>query len=126
MKKDMTVDFLITQGMLIHGSNTPYEYLKKVQLEKTGDVSHLVTQDVLLLAGTEDFGVPLDHFYKQIEALKGAGPAFQFVPVRTAAPGRADHLGHDCLDGSAGRVDSAAGHPGRPRRWPEDDPVLTQ
>lgn len=29
-------------------------------------------QDVLLLAGQEDFVVPVDHFYKQIEALKNA------------------------------------------------------
>ena len=70
MKKDLTINFLIKQGMHIHGVDTPYKYLEMVRKEKTGDISHLVDQDVLLLAGTEDFGVPLDHFYKQIEALK--------------------------------------------------------
>jgi hypothetical protein len=70
MKKDLSVKGLIGQGMLIHGVNTPFEYLKKIKMEKTGDISHLVDQDVLLLAGQEDFGVPVDHFYKQIEALQ--------------------------------------------------------
>lgn len=70
MKKDLSVKGLIGQGMLIHGVKTPYDYLKKVQREKTGDISHLVDQDLLLLAGQEDFAVPVDHFYKQIEALQ--------------------------------------------------------
>jgi len=70
MKKDLSVKGLIGQGMLIHGVETPFEYLKKIRKEKTGDISHLVDQDVLLLAGQEDFGVPVDHFYKQIEALQ--------------------------------------------------------
>lgn len=68
-KKDMSVEGLVRQGMMIHGVKTPYDYLQKVRLEKTGDISHLVTQDVLLLAGSEDFAVPVDHFYRQIEAL---------------------------------------------------------
>lgn len=70
MKKDLSVKGLIGQGMLIHGVKTPFEYLKKIQKEKTDDISYLVDQDVLLLAGQEDFGVPVDHFYKQIEALQ--------------------------------------------------------
>ncbi len=70
MKKDLSVKGLIGQGMLIHGVQTPFEYLKKIGKEKTGDISHLVDQDVLLLAGQEDFGVPVDHFYQQIEALQ--------------------------------------------------------
>lgn len=70
MKRDISVEGLYKQGMLIHGVNTPYDYLQKLRMEKTSDVSHLVDQDVLLLAGQEDFAVPIDHFYKQIEALK--------------------------------------------------------
>lgn len=70
MKRDMSVEGIYKQGMLIHGVKTPYDYLQKLRLERTSDVSHLVEQDVLLLAGQEDFAVPVDHFYKQIEALK--------------------------------------------------------
>ncbi len=69
MKKDLSVQGLLLQGMMIHGVNTPYDYLQKIKLETTSDVSHLVDQDVLLLAGQEDFIIPVDHFYKQIEAL---------------------------------------------------------
>lgn len=70
MKKDLSVEGLYLQGMLVHGVKTPYDYIQKLRLEKTADISHLIDQDVLLLAGTEDFAVPVDHFYKQIEALK--------------------------------------------------------
>lgn len=96
MKKDLSVDGLFRQGMLVHGVKTPYEYMQKVQLEKTGDVSHLVTQDVLLLAGTEDFAVPLDHFYKQIEALKNVSS----LTARLFT--RAEHAQNHCQVGNFG------------------------
>ncbi|NLT14864.1 MAG: alpha/beta hydrolase [Clostridiales bacterium] len=70
MARDMSLEGLLRQGMLIYGVDTPYDYLKKLSQVKTSDVSRLVEQDVLLLAGQEDFIVPVDHFYKQIEALK--------------------------------------------------------
>jgi hypothetical protein len=52
------------------GAQTPYEYVQKAGEYRTWDVSHMLQQDVLLLAGTEDFIVPLEQFYWQIEALK--------------------------------------------------------
>ncbi|HSB66618.1 MAG TPA: alpha/beta fold hydrolase [Anaerolineales bacterium] len=70
MKANLQVDWAVNQGMHIHGAQTPFEYVQKNSAYHTGDISHLLQQDVLLLAGTEDLGIPLEQFYKQIEALK--------------------------------------------------------
>jgi hypothetical protein len=48
---------------------TPYEFIQKVKLYQTAEVSDLLHQDVLLLAGTEDLYVPLEQFYEQIRTL---------------------------------------------------------
>jgi pimeloyl-ACP methyl ester carboxylesterase len=70
MKENMQLDWGVRQGMHINGVKTPYDYVQKVAAYHTRDVSHLLTQDVLVMAGTEDFAIPLAHFYQQIEALK--------------------------------------------------------
>jgi pimeloyl-ACP methyl ester carboxylesterase len=70
MKKSMVVDWGIRQSMLIMGASTPYEYLQKLRTSYPDDFFPLVRQDVLLLAGSEDFGIPLEQFYRQIEVLK--------------------------------------------------------
>lgn len=70
MKANLQVDWAVNQGMHIHGAKTPFEYVQKNTAYRTGDISHLLQQDVLLLAGTEDLGIPLEQFYRQIEALK--------------------------------------------------------
>lgn len=69
MKSSMVADWGIRQSMYILGVKTPYEYLSKLK-EYRSETAHLVKQDVLLMAGTEDFGIPVDQFYQQIEALK--------------------------------------------------------
>jgi pimeloyl-ACP methyl ester carboxylesterase len=70
MQKSLVVDWGVRHGMYIVGAKTPFEHLKISASFNTADVSPLVKQDVLLLAGTEDFGVPIKQFYQQIEALK--------------------------------------------------------
>jgi pimeloyl-ACP methyl ester carboxylesterase len=70
MRRSMLIDWGVHQAMYILGARTPFEYLQKTKTYQTGDISHLVKQDVLLLAGTEDFGIPVQQFYQQIEALK--------------------------------------------------------
>ena len=70
MKKSMAVDWGIHQSMYILGAKTPYEYLQNLRTSYPDDFFSLVKQDVLLMAGSEDFGIPLDQFYRQIEALK--------------------------------------------------------
>jgi pimeloyl-ACP methyl ester carboxylesterase len=70
MKKNLLVDWGIHQSMYLLGVKTPFDYLQKLKIFNQGDYFHLIKQDVLLLAGTEDFGIPVEQFYQQIEALK--------------------------------------------------------
>lgn len=72
VKKDMLTEWLVTQGMHVWGAKTPAEYLKNVKLYHCEDCSKLITQDVLLLAGTKDHFVPLEMIYKQTKALTNA------------------------------------------------------
>ena len=60
------------QGMHVTGTSSPYDYLKEIAKYTTADVSPLITQDVLLLAGNVDHFVPVEHFYRQIRMLKNA------------------------------------------------------
>jgi pimeloyl-ACP methyl ester carboxylesterase len=71
-KESAASAFGVQQGMLVTGSQTPSEYLNKVQLYRTDDVSPLIEQDVLLLGGTEDFCIPLHQFYDQSRMLTSA------------------------------------------------------
>ena len=71
-KESPSTDGSVQQGMMVTGSATPSEYLKKVQLYRTDDVSPLIEQDVLLLGGTEDFCIPLHQFHDQIRTLTNA------------------------------------------------------
>jgi len=70
MKKSMVVDWGVRQSMFILGAKTPYEYLKILKTSYHDDFFPRVRQDVLLLAGCEDYGIPLEQFYRQIEVLK--------------------------------------------------------
>ena len=62
----------IDEGMHVTGTRSPYEYFQKIRLFHTDDVSALIAQDVLLLAGSEDHLLPVADFYKQIKMLKNA------------------------------------------------------
>jgi hypothetical protein len=55
--------------MYVTGSKSPYEFMQKVCLYRTAPFSARVTQDVLLMAGTEDHLVPLNQFSDQIATL---------------------------------------------------------
>ena len=58
--------------MHVTGSASPYGYFQSTKAYVTSDVSALIKQDVLLLAGSEDHLVPMEHFYRQIAMLKNA------------------------------------------------------
>jgi pimeloyl-ACP methyl ester carboxylesterase len=72
MKKSPLFDWAMHQARLVLGVSTSYEVFQKSRTYTTRDVSPLVKQDVLLMAGSEDNLIPLSHFYQQIEALKNA------------------------------------------------------
>ena len=53
-------------------TSSPYELLQTIRQFQTMDVSALVKQDVLLLAGSEDHYVPVEQLYRQIKLLTNA------------------------------------------------------
>lgn len=69
MKNHLLVNWGINHGMYVFGVDTPFEFMKKARLCSMAQISKLVNQDVLLLAGSKDHFIPLEMFYKQIEAL---------------------------------------------------------
>jgi hypothetical protein len=70
MKKNPLFDWAMHQAMLVLGVSTSYEVFLKSRQYTTRDVSPLVKQDILLMAGTEDHAIPLSHFYQQCVMLK--------------------------------------------------------
>jgi pimeloyl-ACP methyl ester carboxylesterase len=62
----------LEEGMHVTGASSPYGYLMSTKAYVTADVSALIEQDVLLLAGHEDHLVPMVHFYRQIRLLTNA------------------------------------------------------
>ena len=71
-KKSPVAEWGIAEGMHVTGTSSPYEFLLKAAQFHTADVSGLVKQDVLLLAGREDHYVPVRQFHQQIRMLTNA------------------------------------------------------
>jgi pimeloyl-ACP methyl ester carboxylesterase len=64
-KKSLMLEWGLNQGMNVTGSKTPYEFFRKVKTYNTKEVSSLVDQDVLLMAGQNDHYIPLHQFFDQ-------------------------------------------------------------
>jgi len=71
-RKSPVVHWGIEQGMRVTGTRSAFEFLRMTDRFQTSDVSALITQDVLLLAGSEDRYVPLAQWYDQIRMLGNA------------------------------------------------------
>ncbi len=66
------VDWIVAHGMHITGGRTPFEYLDRFSRFTTREISPLITQDVLVLAGERDHFVPREFFSLQLQALSRA------------------------------------------------------
>ena len=71
-KTSPVAEWGLEEGMHVTGTSSPYRYLRKISEFNTADVSKLIKQDVLLLAGNEDHLIPMGHLYRQIDMLKNA------------------------------------------------------
>jgi len=69
MKGSLIREWGIKQGMHVFGVNSPYAMLREIMRYQSYNVSSLVKQDVLVMAGAEDHYVPVHLFYDQIKAL---------------------------------------------------------
>ncbi len=71
-RKNMLANWGIAQGMYVTGADTPFELMIRMSEYSTRDISHLVKQDVLLLAGEKDHYVPVHQLSLQEKALVNA------------------------------------------------------
>jgi pimeloyl-ACP methyl ester carboxylesterase len=69
MKRSLVIEWGVRHGMHVTGTTTPYQYFREAKRYRTDDISPLIEQDVLPLAGAEDHYVPLHQFYDQIRSL---------------------------------------------------------
>jgi alpha-beta hydrolase superfamily lysophospholipase len=72
MKRDLMSKWGIEQGMHVLGAATPAEFFYKLKAYNTRDISGLITQDTLIMAGAEDHFVPLSQLYDQLPLLNQA------------------------------------------------------
>lgn len=71
-KNNDMVEWMVNHGMYITGGKSPFEYLHKFSRFTTRELSPLIRQDVLLLAGENDHFVPREFYYEQERALVNA------------------------------------------------------
>jgi pimeloyl-ACP methyl ester carboxylesterase len=72
MKFDLYSRWGINQGMHVTGCRSPAEYFSALKLYEARSISSKLTQDVLLMAGSEDHFVPLWQFHEQLRLLTNA------------------------------------------------------
>jgi alpha-beta hydrolase superfamily lysophospholipase len=84
------------EGMHVTGTSSPYEFFLKARQFRSDDVSALIKQDVLLLAGSEDHYVPVQQFYQQIKMLTNA----RSISARLFT--RSESAGNHCQAGNYG------------------------
>jgi pimeloyl-ACP methyl ester carboxylesterase len=72
MKGSLVMSWGVQQGMHVTGTSTLSGFFREIHRYRTDDVSSLVQQDVLLLAGAHDHSVPLHQLDDQIRTLTQA------------------------------------------------------
>ena len=96
MKRSPVADWGMKQGMHTFGVTSPHALFDAMRSFTTTDVSARITQDVLVLAGTEDNLVPRDQVVDQLHLLPNAAS----VTVRVFT--RADQAQNHCQVGNFG------------------------
>ncbi len=71
-KRSLLLDWAVAHGMYITGAKTPIDFYRHLSRHTTRLISSQIKQDVLLLAGEKDHYIPVDHFYRQRDALTNA------------------------------------------------------
>ncbi len=89
MRGDLDLTWRVRHGMYITGTGTPYDFLKSISLHDIGKCADRITQNVLLLAGTEDMYVPLRRIGDMKKMLVNAASVTSYI--FDAASGGAQH-----------------------------------
>ncbi len=94
--KSPVVDWGIRHGMHVTGTASAFDFLQTARQYRTADVSALVTQDVLLMAGSDDHYVPISQWHNQIRTLPNA----RSLTARLFTPN--ESAGNHCQVGNYG------------------------
>lgn len=95
-KTDLLTDWVFRQGERVMGAATPADVLKAWREYHTGNVSPLVTQDVLLMAGATDLAIPFPMLGEQLLTLTAA----RSVTARVFT--EAEQASNHCQTGNTG------------------------
>lgn len=71
-KTNPVVEWGVQYGMHVTGARSPFAFLQASKRLQTDNISALVRQDVLLLAGSEDHYAPIGQWHRQIAMLTNA------------------------------------------------------
>lgn len=72
VRKNLQLQWQQDQGMLAFGAGSPAKAIEAAHAFHTRDISRLITQDVLLMAGAEDHFVPIEQLWLQSRLLTSA------------------------------------------------------
>jgi pimeloyl-ACP methyl ester carboxylesterase len=72
MRNNLQLEWMLTHGMEAFRAASPARVIEAARVFHTRDLSHLVTQDVLLVAGTEDHIIPIEQLWMQRRLLTSA------------------------------------------------------
>ena len=112
-KTDLLTEWALAQGERVMGASTPADLFQTYRQYRTDDVSPLITQDVLLMAGTKDHYIPFPMLADQLLTLTAARSvtARAFTEAEQAAAhcqignqGLAIKVILDWIDASGGRT----------------------
>jgi alpha-beta hydrolase superfamily lysophospholipase len=114
-KTDLLTDWVISQGERVMGTAGPADIFAAWREYRTDDVSSLVKQDVLLMAGSKDHYMPLSMLPEQLMALTAAHSVSSRVFTEAESAQNHCQIGNmglalkvilDWLDGTGGRTAS--------------------
>jgi alpha-beta hydrolase superfamily lysophospholipase len=71
-KTDLLTEWALAQGERVMGASSPADLFQAYRQYRTDDVSPLITQDVLLMAGTKDHYIPFPMLADQLLTLTAA------------------------------------------------------
>lgn len=118
-KSDLLTDWVIAQGERVMGVSTSADVFQAWQGYRTDDVSSMVTQDVLLMAGAKDHYMPLQMLPDQLMTLTAAHSVTARVFTEAESAQNHCQIGNmglalkvifDWLDETGGRSAEVADH----------------
>jgi pimeloyl-ACP methyl ester carboxylesterase len=71
-RKDLQLQWMLSHAMEAFHAVTPSRAIEAARRFHTRDISHLITQDVLLMAGTDDHMIPIEQLLLQSRLLTSA------------------------------------------------------